>query len=146
MSAPTADRMTRLLALVPYLEARPGGVTLAAAARDFAVTEVQLRKDLELLWVCGLPGHGPGDLIDLAFEGDRVRVTDTAGLARPLRLATDEAVALVVALGEEGERMPEPRWIELAGVTLPEIVIDPRWPSAPIKVEYALARLKEMPS
>lgn len=42
--------------------------------------------------------------------------------------------------------MPEPRWIELAGVTLPEIVIDPRWPSAPIKVEYALARLKEMPS
>ncbi|MCW2581768.1 MAG: pafC [Klenkia sp.] len=98
MSAPTADRMTRLLALVPYLEARPGGVTLAAAARDFAVTEAQLRKDLELLWVCGLPGHGPGDLIDLAFEGDRVRVTDTAGLARPLRLATDEAVALIVAL------------------------------------------------
>ncbi|MBW6525915.1 aldolase [Sphingomonas sp. RHCKR7] len=55
-------------------------------------------------------------------------------------------VALVVTLGEEGERMPEPRWIELAGVALPEIVIDPRWPSAPIKVEWALARLKEMPS
>ncbi len=98
MTAPAADRMTRLLALVPYLEARPGGVAMADAARDFGVTETQLRKDLELLWVCGLPGHGPGDLIDLAFEGDRVRVTDTAGLARPLRLATDEAVALIVAL------------------------------------------------
>ncbi len=98
MTAPTADRMTRLLALVPYLEARPGGVLMTDAARDFAVTEAQLRKDLELLWLCGLPGHGPGDLIDLAFEGDRVRVTDTAGLARPLRLATDEAVALIVAL------------------------------------------------
>ncbi len=90
--------MTRLLALVPYLEARPGGVLMADAARDFGVGEAQLRRDLELLWVCGLPGHGPGDLVDLSFEGDRVRVTDTAGLVRPLRLATDEAVALVVAL------------------------------------------------
>jgi proteasome accessory factor C len=94
----TADRMTRLLALVPYLQARPDGVRLADAAADFGVTEVQLRRDLDLLWVCGLPGHGPGDLIDLAFEGDRVRVTFTTGLGRPLRLTTDEAVALTVAL------------------------------------------------
>ena len=94
----TSDRMTRLLALVPYLTARPGGVALAEAARDFGVGERQLRSDLELLWMCGLPGYGPGDLIDLAFEGDRVRVTFPAGMVRPLRLTTDEAVALVVAL------------------------------------------------
>jgi proteasome accessory factor C len=94
----TTDRMTRLLALVPYLTARPEGVALAEAARDFGVNERQLRADLELLWMCGLPGYGPGDLIDLAFEGDRVRVTFTAGMVRPLRLSTDEAVALVVAL------------------------------------------------
>ena len=98
MSAPTADRMVRLLALVPYLQARPDGVRLAEAARDFGTTEAQVRRDLDLLWVCGLPGHGPGDLVDLAFEGDRVRVTFTAGLVRPLRLTTDEAVALIVAL------------------------------------------------
>jgi proteasome accessory factor C len=73
-------------------------VALAEAARDFGVSERQLRSDLELLWMCGLPGYGPGDLIDLAFEGDRVRVTFTAGMVRPLRLTTDEAVALVVAL------------------------------------------------
>ena len=99
MTAPsTAERMTRLLTLVPYLQARPDGVRLADAAGDFGVTEAQLRRDLDLLWVCGLPGHGPGDLIDLAFEGDRVRVTFTAGMVRPLRLTTDEAVALIVAL------------------------------------------------
>jgi proteasome accessory factor C len=99
MTAPsTAERMTRLLALVPYLQARPDGVRLADAAADFGVSEAQLRRDLDLLWVCGLPGHGPGDLIDLAFEGDRVRVTFTAGMVRPLRLTTDEAVALIVAL------------------------------------------------
>ncbi|CCG03543.1 helix-turn-helix transcriptional regulator [Blastococcus saxobsidens] len=94
----TTDRMTRLLALVPYLSARAGGVAVAEAARDFGVTERQLRSDLELLWMCGLPGYGPGDLIDVAFEGDRVRVTFSAGMVRPLRLTTDEAVALVVAL------------------------------------------------
>jgi proteasome accessory factor C len=94
----TGDRMTRLLALVPYLTARPQGVPVAEAARDFGVSERQLRIDLELLWMCGLPGYGPGDLIDLSFEGERVRVTFTAGMVRPLRLTTDEAVALVVAL------------------------------------------------
>jgi len=94
----TTDRMTRLLALVPYLSARPGGVALSEAARDFGVTERQVRSDLELLWMCGLPGYGPGDLIDVSFEGDRVRVTFSAGMVRPLRLTTDEAVALVVAL------------------------------------------------
>src|SRR3954454_13609418 len=99
MSSPaTTDRMVRLLALVPYLTARPDGVPLAEAARDFGVPERQLRRDLELLWMCGLPGYGPGDLIDLAFDGDRVRVTFAAGMVRPLRLTTDEAVALVVAL------------------------------------------------
>jgi proteasome accessory factor C len=92
------DRMIRLLALVPYLTARPDGVRLAEAARDFGVSERQLRGDLELLWMCGLPGYGPGDLIDLAFDGDHVQVTFTAGMVRPLRLTTDEAVALVVAL------------------------------------------------
>jgi proteasome accessory factor C len=97
-SSGTTDRMTRLLALVPYLTARPDGVPLAEAARDFGVTERQLHRDLELLWMCGLPGYGPGDLIDLAFDGDRVQVTFTAGMVRPLRLTTDEAVALIVAL------------------------------------------------
>jgi predicted DNA-binding transcriptional regulator YafY len=94
----TTDRMTRLLALVPYLTARPGGVRVAEVARDFGVTDRQLRSDLELLWMCGLPGYGPGDLIDVAFEGERVRVTFNAGMVRPLRLTTDEAVALLVAL------------------------------------------------
>lgn len=93
----TADRLPRLLALVPYLLARPG-VLLAEAAADFDVTPAQLRRDLELLWVCGLPGHGPGDLIDLSFEGETVTVTYDAGMSRPLRLNADEALALVVAL------------------------------------------------
>jgi proteasome accessory factor C len=93
----SADRLGRLLNLVPYLLARPG-IPVADAAADLGVTERQLREDLELLWVCGLPGYGPGDLIDMAFDGDRVTVTYDAGIDRPLRLTPDEALALVVAL------------------------------------------------
>jgi proteasome accessory factor C len=91
------DRLARLLNLVPYLLARPG-IEVVEAAADLGISERQLRDDLELLWVCGLPGYGPGDLIDMAFDGDHVTVTYDAGIDRPLRLTPDEALALVVAL------------------------------------------------
>ncbi|HEX8934451.1 MAG TPA: YafY family protein [Pseudonocardiaceae bacterium] len=92
-----AARLPRLLALVPYLLVRPG-VPIEEVAADFSITVRQLRRDLELLWMCGLPGYGPGDLIDLSFEGDSVTVTFDAGMRRPLRLSRAEATALVVAL------------------------------------------------
>jgi proteasome accessory factor C len=91
------QRLPRLLALVPYLQARPG-IRVDEAAADLGVTEDQLRRDLQLLWMCGLPGHGPGDLIDLSFEGETVTVIFDAGMSRPLRLSPEEALALVVAL------------------------------------------------
>src|SRR5688500_14336163 len=93
----TPAQLPRLLALVPYLLARPG-VRLAEVAADFGITEDRLRKDLNLLWVCGLPGHGPGDLIDVEFEGETVTLTEPAGVTRPLRLTVEEALALIVAL------------------------------------------------
>jgi proteasome accessory factor C len=96
-AAASADRLGRLLNLVPYLQARPG-IRIAEAARDLGITERQLREDLELLWVCGLPGYGPGDLIDMAIDGDQVTINYDAGIDRPLRLTPDEALALVVAL------------------------------------------------
>jgi proteasome accessory factor C len=89
--------LPRLLALVPYLLARPGS-RVADVAAVFGVTEKRLRADLDLLWVCGLPGHGPGDLIDLELSGDTVTLFEPAGVTRPLRLTVDEALALVVAL------------------------------------------------
>jgi proteasome accessory factor C len=91
------DQLPRLLALVPYLLQRPG-VPFATAAADFGVTEDRLRKDLNLLWLCGLPGHYPGDLIEIEFEGDTITLSDAQGVDRPLRLTVDEALALVVAL------------------------------------------------
>lgn len=91
------DRLPRLLALVPYLLSHPGS-RLPDVAAVFGVPERQLRDDLRLVWLCGLPGHFPGDLIDVEYAGDRVTVSNADTIARPLRLTGDEALALVVAL------------------------------------------------
>ena len=64
----------------------------------------QMLKDLRVLYMCGLPGYGPGELIDInveAIEDDPdglVRVDNAEFLARPLRLGSNEASALIVAL------------------------------------------------
>ncbi|MFT3662376.1 MAG: WYL domain-containing protein [Gordonia sp. (in: high G+C Gram-positive bacteria)] len=95
MVAPS--RFSRLLAMVPYFQARPG-IELSVAAAELGVTEKQLTRDLEQLFVCGLPGHSGGDLIDIQFWDGYVNVVFTAGIDRPLRLTGTEASVLLVAL------------------------------------------------
>lgn len=92
-----STRLVRLLNMVPYFQANPR-ITRTEAAAALGVTENQLHTDLEQLWLCGLPGYGPGDLIDFDFEGDTVEVTFTAGIDHPLRLTSPEATGILVAL------------------------------------------------
>jgi proteasome accessory factor C len=95
------DQVGRLLALVPYIQARRE-VPVEEAAAEFGVRPAQIVKDLNVLWFCGLPGLGMGDLIDVdmdALEGEGViRVSNADYLTRPLRLDSSEAAALIVAL------------------------------------------------
>ena len=91
------SRLTRLLVMVPYFLANPG-VSAAEAARDLGTTPKQVMSDLNQLWMCGLPGYSPGDLIDLSFTEDSVEVTFSAGIDRPLKLTAAEAAPLLVAL------------------------------------------------
>nr|WP_281202077.1 YafY family protein [Nocardia jejuensis] len=90
-------RLARLLNMVPYFQANPG-ISAAEAASELGVTTKQLMTDLNQLWMCGLPGYGPGDLIDLSFSEESIEVTFSAGIDRPLRLTSLEATALLVAL------------------------------------------------
>lgn len=90
-------RLARLLALVPWLQAHPGA-PVADVAREFGVTDRQLRADLDLIFVCGLPGYGPGDLMEVEYVGDGVFLRNADTISKPLRLTADEALALIVAL------------------------------------------------
>ncbi|MEN3225494.1 YafY family protein [Mycolicibacterium porcinum] len=92
-----STRLVRMLNMVPYFQANPK-VTREEAAGALGVTRKQLDDDLRQLWMCGLPGYSPGDLIDFDFEGDTVEVTFSAGVDRPLRLTSTEATGILVAL------------------------------------------------
>lgn len=96
-----AAQVRRLLSLVPYLRAHDG-ISLTEVAQAFGVSEKRIRDDLSVLWMCGLPGLSPGDLIDIdmdAVDGEGViHLSNADYLTRPLRLAADEALALILAL------------------------------------------------
>ncbi|CFK14083.1 proteasome accessory factor C [Mycobacterium tuberculosis] len=92
-----STRLVRLLNMVPYFQANPR-ITRAEAAAELGVTAKQLEEDLNQLWMCGLPGYSPGDLIDFEFCGDTIEVTFSAGIDRPLKLTSPEATGLLVAL------------------------------------------------
>jgi predicted DNA-binding transcriptional regulator YafY len=95
MSAP--QRLSRLLAMVPWLLQRQG-VSLQEAAHHFGITQAQLVKDLELLFVCGTPGHLPDDLIDASWDSGHIYLHNADLISRPLRLGVDETVALLAGL------------------------------------------------
>ncbi|MGE2688828.1 helix-turn-helix transcriptional regulator [Mycolicibacterium pulveris] len=92
-----SERLVRLLNMVPYFQANPR-ITYTEAASDLGVSVKQLRDDINQLWMCGLPGYGPGDLIDFEFSGDTIEVTFSAGIDHPLRLTSPEATGVLVAL------------------------------------------------
>ncbi|WP_158716164.1 YafY family protein [Blastococcus sp. Marseille-P5729] len=83
--------------LVPFLLTHPG-TSVADLAREFETSPAQIRKDLTTLSFCGLPGQGMGDLIEVVYDGDRVSITENAGIERPLQLTAAEASSLVIAL------------------------------------------------
>ncbi|MGD8201405.1 helix-turn-helix transcriptional regulator [Ornithinimicrobium sp. W1679] len=91
------SRLGRLLTMVPWLLNRQG-IDLAEAADQLGTSVDQVVDDLQLLFVCGLPGHYPDDLIEASWEDGRVHVANADTIARPLRLGRDEALALIVAL------------------------------------------------
>ncbi len=111
MTGGAREQVARLLALVPYLNSHPE-VALDKAAQDFNVKPKQIVRDLKVLWYCGLPGLGPGEMIDIdmdAFEDDgdgMIRLSNADYLSRPLRLGSSEAAALVVALRAMREGSP----------------------------------------
>lgn len=107
----SAPQVERLLALVPYLQAHPG-VRVQTVTEEFKITEKQLRADLDLLWMCGLPGLYPGDLIEIDMDsledGGVIHLSNAEYLNRPLRLSQKEVVPLVLGLRTLGEVQQSP--------------------------------------
>ncbi|GAA2749198.1 MULTISPECIES: helix-turn-helix transcriptional regulator [Kitasatospora] len=89
------DQTRRMLSLVTYLRERPGA-EVAEVARAFGISERELIGDLNVLPMCGTSFRG-GDLLDIDTDGERIWWHNVDDVAQPLRLAADEATALLVA-------------------------------------------------
>lgn len=124
MTSPkTATRLNRILAMLPWVIANPGA-TVDEVTKRFGYTTSELLSDLDLVFVCGLPGYGPGDLMEAYVEDDQVIVDMADYFARPLRLSAPEALGLLaagMALASTGQAPAalETAVEKLAGVVLP---------------------------
>jgi proteasome accessory factor C len=118
----TSERLGRMLAIVPYLVQHPGS-ELGEVARAFGAAPDQLRRDLDLLFMSGLPPYGPGDLIDVDVDEDgRIWISMADHFSRPLQLTRGEALA-----------------VYLRGT---ELLATPGLPDAPV-LAGALAKLRD---
>ncbi len=102
------SRTSRLLDLVPYLTSHQG-IDLNILAQDFSVSSSQMVADLTTLWMCGLPGYTPLELMDLSFDSGYVTIHNADTLARPRNLTIEEAIALLLGLDLVVQSLPQDR-------------------------------------
>lgn len=97
MAESAIDRASRALDLVPYILAHEG-VSIDELAKEFNTTTVGITNDLNLLFVCGLPGYTPLELIDLSYEDGIVTIIDPQVLRAPRKFTPTEITSLLLAL------------------------------------------------
>lgn len=97
-----ANRALRTMDLIPYILENPG-VSIIKLAKQFSVTEKQIESDLQLVFMCGLPGYTPYELIDLIFEDGVVSIIDPQVLDKPRRFTKSELVVIALGLQLLGE-------------------------------------------
>jgi proteasome accessory factor C len=92
----TADRLSRILALIPFVLAKEG-VKVAEIMERFGYSEEELTRDLNTVFFCGLPGYTPGDLMEAYIDEDEVIIDAADYFARAPRLTPMEALGLIAA-------------------------------------------------
>src|SRR6476619_5517060 len=100
-----AQRLRRLLFIVPYVAKHPEGVPIAQLAKQIGADEGELVADLDLLSQVGPPDGDPGEYLLVSVEEGRVFVDLAHRLTRPLRLTPAEGCSLLLgirALRESG--------------------------------------------
>lgn len=105
----TVSRISRILALIPYVLSSDV-VDVTEIVDRFGYTREQLSRDLNTIFVCGLPGYGPGDLMEAFIDEDEVVIDSAEFFAKAPRLTPAEALGLLAAgmtvIGS-GEASPE---------------------------------------
>ena len=93
----TTQRLGRILAVLPWIIEHDGADTGDVVERFGYKDTAELVRDLHVVFMTGLPGYGPGDLIDVDIFEDEVYIDAAEYFARPLRLTATEALGLLAA-------------------------------------------------
>lgn len=123
-SSRTVSRLSRILALIPYVLDR-NGADVSEIIERFGYDEATLGRDLNTIFVCGLPGYGPGDLMEAFIDGEEVIIDEADFFTKAPRLTPAEALGLLASgmtvIGA-GESSPELRSAveKLTHVLLPD--------------------------
>lgn len=92
-----ADRMRRVLAIVPWIVANPGQKVADVAAR-FGLSEEELLADLGVVYMVGLPPYSPDALVDVQIDDEgRVTIRLADFFSRPLRLTPGQGLAMLAS-------------------------------------------------
>jgi proteasome accessory factor C len=100
-----AQRLRRLLFVVPYVAKHPEGVPVEQLAKLLGAERDEMLADLDLLSQVGPPDGDPGEYLLVSVEEGRVFVDLAHRLTRPLRLTPAEGCSLLLgirALRESG--------------------------------------------
>jgi proteasome accessory factor C len=93
----TLEQTARLLDLVPFI-ATHQEISLTDLSANFGISKRDLLDDLNTLWMCGLPGYTPLELIDLTFDEGFVSIRNSEILETPRSLTTEEVIVLILGL------------------------------------------------
>lgn len=98
MSVATAsERVERILSVLPWIVETPGS-TIEQVCNRFGLQERELRADLDILmYEVGIHPFTPDARVDVIYDGDRIHIHLGDYFRRPLRLTSDEAIALYTA-------------------------------------------------
>ncbi len=96
-SSTPLEQTSRLLDLVPFLLAHQG-ISIEDLSAHFKVDKEVMLEDLNTLWMCGLPGYTPLELIDLNFDSGYVTIRNAAPLARIRTMSSSEIISLILGL------------------------------------------------
>ena len=91
------SRVARAMDIIPYVLENPG-IKIETLAAKFGVDQKQIIKELELIFLCGLPGYTPYELIDLTFEDGFVTIIDPQLFDKPRKFTETEGVIINLGL------------------------------------------------
>ncbi|NBV95903.1 MAG: hypothetical protein EBR90_03835, partial [Actinobacteria bacterium] len=97
MSETAIARAVRTFDLIPYILNNPG-VSIRELAQEFNADEKQISDDLQIAFMCGLPGYTPYELIELQVCDGYVTVREPQVLDKPRSFSASEQLALSLGL------------------------------------------------